>query len=89
MKKLLNEADSKKAVGVDTIPPKLIKMASTFLAPILTAAISSSIENSVFPEKAKVPIAVSLDKGKPDKNVLTISRPWYLFTEKIIAHSML
>ena len=42
-------------------------MASDFLAPILTTAINSSIENSVFPENAKVTTAVPLDKGKPDK----------------------
>ena len=38
VEKLLNETDTKKAVGIDTIPPKLIKMASDFLAPILTTA---------------------------------------------------
>ena len=75
VKKLLNEIDTKKAVGIDTIPPKLIKMASKFLAPILTTAISSSIENSVFPENAKVATVVPLDKGKPDKNDISNFRP--------------
>ena len=69
MKKLLNEIDTKKAVGIDTIPPKLIKMASNFLAPILTTAINSSIENSVFPENAKVATVSPLDKEKPYKNI--------------------
>ena len=69
MKKLLNEIDTKKAVGIDTIPPKIIKMASNFLAPILTTAINSSIENSVFPENAEVGTASPLDKEKPDKNI--------------------
>ena len=46
-------------------------MASDFLAPILTTAINSSIENSVFPENAKVTTAVPLDKGKPDKNEIS------------------
>ena len=68
VKKLLYEIDTKKAVGIDTIPPKLIKMASNVLAPILTTAIDSSIENIVFPENAKVATIVPLDKGKPDKN---------------------
>ena len=75
MKKLLNEIDTKKAVGIDTISPKLIKMASDFLAPILTTAINSSIENSVFPENAKVATVVPLDKGKPDKNDISNFRP--------------
>ena len=75
MKKLLYESDTKKAVGIDTIPPKLIKMASNVLAPILTTAIDSSIENIVFPENAKVATIVPLDKGKPDKNDISNFRP--------------
>ena len=75
MKKLLKEIDTKKVVGIDTISPKLIKMASDFLAPILTTAINSSIENSVFPENAKVATVVPLDKGKPDKNDISNFRP--------------
>ena len=66
--KLLNEIETEKAVGTDTITPKFIKMASNFLAPILTAAINSSIENSVFPENAKAATVAPLDNGKPDKN---------------------
>ena len=66
VKKLI-ETDTKKAVGIDTIPPKLIKLASNILAPILTTAINSSIENSVFSENAKVATVVPFDNGKPDK----------------------
>ena len=73
--KKLNETDTKKAVGIDNIPPKLIKMASNVLVPILTTAISSSIENTVFPENANVATVVSLDKGKPDKNDISNFRP--------------
>ena len=73
--KKLNETDTKKAVGIDTIPPKLIKMASDFLAPILTTAINSSIENSMFPENAKVAPVVLLDKGKPDENDISNFMP--------------
>ena len=68
VKKLLNDIDTKKAVGINTIPPKLIKMASNFLTPILTTAINSSIKNSVFPENSKIATVVPLDKGKLDKN---------------------
>ena len=49
------------------IPHKLVKMASNFLAPMLTTAISSSIKSSMFPENEKVATVVSLDKGKPEK----------------------
>ena len=50
-------------------------MASDVLAPILTTAINSSIENSVFPENAKVATVVPLDEGKPDKNGISNFRP--------------
>ena len=75
VKKLLNEIHTKKALGIDTIPLKLIKMASKFLAPIYTTAINSIIENSVFRKNAKVATAVPLDKGKPDKNDISDFRP--------------
>ena len=68
VKKLLRKIDTKKAVGIYTILSKLIKMASNVLAPILTAAINVSIENSVFPDNAKVATVFPLGKGKPDKS---------------------
>ena len=52
-----------------------MKMASNVLAPILTTSINSSTENNVFPENAKVPTVFILDKGKPDKNDISIFRP--------------
>ena len=75
MKKLLNEVDTKKAVGIDTIPLKLIKMVSNFLAPILTTTINCSLENSEFPEILKVATAVPLNKVKLDKNDIINFRP--------------
>ena len=65
-------------------------MASNFLAPILTTAINSSMENSVFPENAKVATVVPLDKDKPDNNDISNFRPVRLlntfskFYEKVI-----
>ena len=75
VKKLLNEIHTKKAVGIDTIPPKLIKMSSKSLVPILTTAINYSTKNSVFPENTKVATVVPLDKGKSDKNDISNFRP--------------
>ena len=75
MEKLRNQIDTKKIVGIDVIPHKLVKMASNFLAPMLTTAISSSIKSSTFPENEKVATVVSLDKGKPEKNDISIFRP--------------
>ena len=42
---------------------------------MLTTAISSSIKSSMFPENEKVATVVSLDKGKPEKNDISIFRP--------------
>ena len=50
-------------------------MASNFLAPILTTAINSSIESSLFTDSAKISTVVPLDKGKPDKNDISNFRP--------------
>ena len=50
-------------------------MVSNFLTPILTTAINSNIESSVFPENTKLTIVVSLDKGKPERNGISNFRP--------------
>ena len=94
VEKLLNEINTKKAVCIDTIPPKLIKMASNFLATILTTAISSSLKNSVSAENRKVATVVPLDKGKPDKNDISNFRPVSLlntlskFYERVIKNQL-
>ena len=68
MEKLLNEIDTKKAVAtIDTTPRKLIKKASNFLVPILTTAINTSTENSVFPDDAKFVTVVPLDREARQK----------------------
>ena len=67
VKKLLKEIDIKKAVGVDTIPPKLIKIGADIIAEPLTQAINCCLRQGIFPENAKVASVVPLDKGKPDK----------------------
>ena len=83
VKKLLNEIHTKKAVGIDTIPPKLIKMSSKSLVPILTTAINYITKNSVFPENTKVATFVPLDKGKSDKNHISNFRPVFFLYKNI------
>ena len=67
VKKLLKEIDIKKAVGVDTILPKLIKIGVDIIAEPLTQAINCCLRQGIFPENAKIASVVPLDKGKPDK----------------------
>ena len=74
-KKLIQGLNPKKATGIDTIPPKLIKVAVEFLTPLLTKSINSSIEHNIFPDLAKTALVVPLDKGKPNKKGIANFRP--------------
>ena len=75
IKDLLKNLDIKKASGIDTIPPKLVKLSADFLTPLLTKAINTSIAQNVFPENAKTASVIPLDKGKPNKNEMSNFRP--------------
>ena len=50
----LKSVDSKKSVGVDLIPPRIIKDSAAILAKPLTNLINLSIQENVFPSKAKI-----------------------------------
>ena len=50
---LLNKTDPKKATGYYDIPPKLLKMGATELAPTITNLINQSIEKCRFPTLKK------------------------------------
>ena len=82
--------DTSKAAGIDTILPKLIKIAADFLTPLLTVAINKSIEENIFPDSAKIASVILLDKGKPNKNEISNYRPvsvlntFSKFYEKVI-----
>ena len=75
VKKLLKEIDIKKAVGVDTIPPKLIKIGADIIAEPLTQAINCCLRQGIFPDNAKIASVVPVDKGKPDKYDVLNYRP--------------
>ena len=51
VKKLLKEIDIKKAVGVDTIPPKLIKIGADIIAEPLTQARNCFLRQDIFQRK--------------------------------------
>ena len=75
IKKPIQGLNSKKATGIDTISPKLIKVDVDFLAALLTKSINSSIEHNIFPALAKTILVVPLVKGKPNKNDISNFRP--------------
>ena len=74
-KRLLKETDINKAVGVDTIPPKLIKIGADIIAEPLTKAINCCLRQGIFPDNAKIGSVVPVDKGKPDKYYVLSYRP--------------
>ena len=75
VKKLLKEIEIKKAVGIDTIPPKLIKIGADIIAESLTQAINCCLRQGIFPDNAKIASVVPVDKGKPDKYDVLNYRP--------------
>ena len=62
VKDLLGNANIKKESGIDTIPPKLVKISADFLTLILRKSINTNIRQKVFPENAKTASMILLDK---------------------------
>ena len=77
IKSLLQKVNTKKAVGIDSIPPKLLKLASKPLSQPVTEAIS--IKQNSFPNNAKVASVVPLDKSKSKKFDMSDFRPVSVF----------
>ena len=75
IKKHLRNINSKKATGEDTIPPKLVKMASEHLALPLTKAINAALNTSTFPDNAKKAIITPIDKRTKEKYDVSNYRP--------------
>ena len=74
--KILKSVDPKKSVGIDSIPPKIIKMAANVLAKPLTDIINLSIKENTFPSKAKIAAVIPLfkkDERSNKKNYRPIS----------------
>ena len=66
--KLLSEIDEKKAVGLDNIPNKLLKMAAQVVAPTLTGIFSASIRTGIFPNEWKSSRVTPIFKSGPKSN---------------------
>ena len=75
VKRLLKEIDVKKAVGADTIPPKLIKIGADIIAEPLMKATNCCLRQGIFPDNAKIASVVPVNKGKPDKYDVLSYRP--------------
>ena len=54
IKDLLKNLDIKKASGIATIPPKLVKLSADFLTPLLTKAINTRLHKMFFQKTLKL-----------------------------------
>lgn len=70
VEKYLKNIDITKATGVDSIGPRLLKLAAPYISESLTYICNQSIVNSVFPEKWKEGKVTPLHKNGPkdDRN---------------------
>ena len=51
---LLSQLDEKKAMGLDGVPCKLLKLASSIIGPSLTEIFNSCIHTETFPDEWKI-----------------------------------
>jgi hypothetical protein len=65
---------SSKAIGVDKIPIKVLKLSIAIIAPSMTKLFNYAIQNGVFPRDWKVAKVIPLHKKGP-KNLLDNYRP--------------
>ena len=59
---------SKKATEIETVFPKLMKLAVDFSIPLSTRSDNSCIQSKIFFDLAKSTLVVPLDKEKSNKN---------------------
>ena len=55
VKKILKELSTEKSAGVDMIPPKLVKLATNFVAGPLSQSINNSIKKGYLPKMQRLP----------------------------------
>ena len=55
VKKILKELSTEKSAGVDTIPPKLVKLAANYLAGPVSQSINNCIKKGCFPKMLRMP----------------------------------
>ena len=82
----MSTLDTKKSVGLDTSPPKLVKMAAIVFCQ------KKNISKGTFPDDAKIAMVSLLDNGITEKNIsnfrsdsfFTFSKIYEKFTKKLL-----
>ena len=75
IKSFLPRVNTKKAVGIDSILPKIVKLAADSLSELLAQATNMFIKQNDLPNNAKATSVVPLDKGKSNKHDMLYFRP--------------
>ena len=75
VRKLLQQLNSRKAIGDDKIPPALIKIAAESLSTPLSIAISNRFKHKIFPDNAQVACVKPLHKKTENKHSISNFRP--------------
>ena len=73
VKNILQEVSAEKSAGVDTIPPKLVKLAANYLAGPPLQSIDNSVKKKN--ENAKVTSVIPIDKKTNNKSSVLNFRP--------------
>ena len=75
VKKILKKLSTEKSARVDTIPSKLVELATNYLAGPLSQSINNSIKKGMFPNNAKIALVTPIDKKTDDKKSALNFRP--------------
>ena len=75
VKKILKKLSTEKSARVDTIPSKLVGLATNYLAGPLSQSINNSIKKGMFPNNAKIALVTPIDKKTDDKKSTLNFRP--------------
>ena len=80
--KHVQELEEGKSVGIDEIPPKVLKWASSIIVPILTKIFNKCIAEGVYPDSLKIARVTPIFKGGNNKkNETTSYRPISILTQ--------
>ena len=75
IKSLRQKVNTKEAVGIDSVPSTVVKLAAEPLSQSVNEAINTCIKQNNFPNNAKVVSVVPLDKGISNKYDISNFRP--------------
>ena len=78
--KLIEELDESKGVGIDKIPPKILKWAAPVLIPILTKLFNMCLMGGIYPDSLKIARVKPIFKGGI-KNLIPSYRPISILTQ--------